>query len=460
MRISVIGTGYVGLVTAACLADMGNDVIAVDVSQEKITLLRRGRVPIHEPGLAELVAGNLRARRLQFTTCHAEAVRDAEVVFIAVGTPSSEDGSADLRHVIDVASRIGQSLERYTVIVDKSTVPVGTAGLVGSTIRSELDRRAVHVDFDVVSNPEFLKEGAAIADFQRPERIVMGADSARAVDVMRRLYAPFSRLQEKLIVMDSRSAELTKYAANAMLAARISFMNEIAALADALGADIEHVRRGLGSDPRIGPLFLYPGAGFGGSCFPKDLRALCRMAEDAQLPLSLIEAVIAVNERQKHQVCRAIRSYLGADLADSCVAVWGLAFKPGTDDVREAPSLVLIRELVELGARVAAYDPEALVTARTALSGMLTPRQMQRLRFCDSARAAAEDADVLALMTEWKEFRSPDFAWLARALRRQAVFDGRNQYEPQELARHGLFYRGIGRGTAPVHKPHVLARVA
>ncbi|MDO8277000.1 MAG: UDP-glucose/GDP-mannose dehydrogenase family protein [Burkholderiaceae bacterium] len=456
MKVSVIGTGYVGLVTAACLADMGNAVAAVDLSQEKVANLRAGRIPIHEPGLQPLVERNLRAGRLRFTDSHAEGIADAEVIFIAVGTPSQEDGSADLRHVLDVAGTIGRLLTRAAVIVDKSTVPVGTADQVRRTVQQALDARGVQIGFDVVSNPEFLKEGAAVADFQRPDRIIVGTDSPRAIEVMKELYGPFSRSQDKFIVMDTRSAELSKYAANAMLATRISFMNEIAAVAEATGADIESVRRGIGADPRIGPLFLYAGAGFGGSCFPKDLRALLHLGHEASVPLELLQSVVNVNERQKTLLFRRIDAFFKGQLKDRRVAVWGLAFKPETDDVREAPSLSLIVDLVRAGARVTAYDPQATETAQGALQLLLSPQEMQRVQMHPSARAAAEGADVLALMTEWKEFRSPDFAWLAATLGSRAVFDGRNQYRPEALAAHGLAYFGIGR-PAPAGRPPAVA---
>jgi UDPglucose 6-dehydrogenase len=371
-----------------------------------------------------------------------------EIIFIAVGTPPQEDGSADLSHVIDVARTIGEHLDGYAVIVDKSTVPVGTADLVRKTVSEALARRGAKHDFDVVSNPEFLKEGAAIADFQRPDRIVVGSDSPRAIEKMRQLYAPFSRTQEKLIVMDTRSAELTKYAANAMLATRISFMNEIAALADALGADVENVRRGIGTDPRIGPYFLYPGAGFGGSCFPKDLRALEHMADQAKVPVELLASVGRVNQRQKRLMFERIRAFFGGQLQGRRIAVWGLAFKPETDDVREASSLELLTDLVRAGATVAAYDPQARDSARSALARDLSAAELGAITFAESAADALEGADALALMTEWKEFRSPDFDGLARTLKAKAVFDGRNQYDPRELKARGLAYFGIGRGIA------------
>ena len=448
MNITVIGAGYVGLVTAACLADMGNSVVGVDVSPERIALLHAGQIPIHEPGLHELVASNIEAGRLSFTSSHADGLRDCEIVFIAVGTPPREDGSADLQHVLAVARTIGVHLDQYAVIVDKSTVPVGTADKVCEEILAALAERGIQVPFDVVSNPEFLKEGAAIADFQRPDRIIVGSRSPRAIEVMRQLYAPFSRVQDKLIVMDERSAELTKYAANAMLATRISFMNEIAALADAMGADVENVRRGMGADPRIGPLFLYPGAGFGGSCFPKDLRALGHMAAQAGTDGELLRAVELVNERQKKWLFDRISSFFKGQLKGRTIAVWGLAFKPETDDVREASSLVLVSSLVRAGACVRAYDPEAVGTARLALEQWFTPVDMNAIAFVGSAREAVTGADALALVTEWKEFRSPDFKWLAATLAGKAVFDGRNQYQPAVVEAAGMTYFGIGRSRA------------
>lgn len=447
MKICVIGTGYVGLVTAACLAEMGNDVTAVDLSAEKIAGLKVGRMPIHEPGLDGLVGQNVTAGRLRFTTSHAQGMDGCQLAFIAVGTPPQEDGSADLAHVLAVASSIGAHLHRYCVVVNKSTVPVGTADKVREAISAALATRGVGFPFDVVSNPEFLKEGSAIADFQRPDRIVIGSDSARAIELMNELYEPFVRSQHRLIVMDTRSAELTKYAANAMLATRISFMNEIAAVAEATGADIENVRLGIGADPRIGPLFLYPGAGFGGSCFPKDLRALVHIADHAGVPTELLEAVVRINDRQKKLMFQRILKHFSGALAGRRVAVWGLAFKPETDDVREAPSLLLIEDLVRAGAQVSAYDPAAAASSQAALAMVLTAEELGRVKWLPSAHAAAEGADVLALMTEWKEFRSPDFDWLASTLKEKAIFDGRNQYRREALAAHGLAYFSIGRAS-------------
>lgn len=448
MRVTVIGVGYVGLVTAACLADMGNHVNAVETLQARVDMLRQGRSPIHEPGLEPLVERNVAAGRLDFTTSYAEGLRNAEVIFIAVGTPPREDGSADLKHVIEAARCVSHYLPDGAVIVNKSTVPVGTADLVRQTIAGELSARGANVLFDVVSNPEFLKEGAAIDDFQRPDRIIVGSDSPRAIELMRRLYAPFSRTHDKLIVMDTRSAELTKYAANAMLATRISFMNEIATLAEATGADIELVRRGIGTDPRIGAYFLYPGVGFGGSCFPKDLRALAHMGSNLSVPIELLTAVLRINDRQKSLMFERIQAFFHGNVSGRRIAVWGLAFKPETDDVREAPSLQLIASLVRAGAAVAAYDPVATGSARAALESMLDAGQIGAVHFTPTAMAAAKGSDVLALLTEWKEFRSPDFQALASMLSSRAIFDGRNQYEPEEVRAAGLAYHGIGRPGA------------
>ena len=449
MKICVIGTGYVGLVTAACLAEMGNEVTGVDLSVEKIAGLKDGRIPIHEPGLETLVKRNLQGGRLRFTTQHAQGMEDCQLAFIAVGTPPQEDGSADLAHVVAVARSIGEHLGSYCVVINKSTVPVGTADKVREAIAAALGARGAKIEFDVVSNPEFLKEGNAIADFQRPDRIVVGSDSPRAIELMTQLYEPFVRSQHRMIVMDTRSAELTKYAANAMLATRISFMNEIAAVAEATGADIENVRLGIGADHRIGPLFLYPGPGFGGSCFPKDLRALVHIADQVKVPTDLLASVVRVNDRQKKLMFQRISTFFDGKLKGRRIAVWGLAFKPETDDVREAPSLVLIEELVRAGADVVSYDPAAAAPARTALAAALSAGELARVSFAASARAAVEGADVLVLMTEWKEFRSPDFGWLASTLKARAIFDGRNQYRRESLAAHGLAYFGIGRGAPP-----------
>ena len=428
MNITVIGTGYVGLVTGACLADAGNHVFCLDVDEEKIAMLNDNQIPIFEPGLEPIVRRNREAKRLRFSTEVGEGVGHGEVLMIAVGTPPEEDGSADLRHVLEAARSIGRHIDGYKVIATKSTVPVGTADLIRNEIQP-LARSA----FAVVSNPEFLKEGAAVEDFMRPHRIIIGADDERAIALLRRLYAPFQRNRERIIVMGVRSAELTKYAANSMLATRISFMNEMANLAEALGADIEEVRRGIGSDPRIGTDFLYAGAGYGGSCFPKDVRALQRSAAEAGRPLRVLGAVDAVNEAQKHVLSRKIQKRFGS-LEGKTFALWGLAFKANTDDMREAPSLALIDDLVRAGARVQAYDPVAGKSC-----------ERERLTIAASALAALEGADALAVVTEWREFRSPDFAAIKARLRTPAIFDGRNLYDPALLRELGIEYHPIGR---------------
>ena len=439
MKITVVGTGYVGLVSGACLADVGNDVLCLDLDARKIKILNDGGIPIYEPGLQEMVNRNHQAGRLNFTTDIEQAVAFGTVQFIAVGTPPSEDGSADLQHVVAAARSIGRHMRDYRVVVDKSTVPVGTADRVRAAIAEELKARGADVDFSVVSNPEFLKEGAAVEDFMRPDRIVVGSDDERATSIMRSLYAPFQRSHERVITMDVRSAELTKYAANAMLATRISFMNELANLAERLGADIECVRRGIGADPRIGYHFLYPGAGYGGSCFPKDVQALMRTADEAGMKLLILDAVERANAAQKQVLGGKILKRFGADLKGLNFALWGLAFKPNTDDMREAPSRVLVAELLARGASVTAYDPVAMVEARHIYKGE------SRVRFADSPMAALEGADALAIMTEWKEFRSPDFQRIKQALRTPAIFDGRNLYDPAEVRRNGLEYYPIGR---------------
>ena len=439
MKVSVIGSGYVGLVTGACLAEVGNQVLCLDVDPAKIALLQGGGVPIYEPGLEDMIRRNAAAGRLSFTTDVAAAARFGEIQFIAVGTPPDEDGSADLQYVLAAARGIARHIERPTVVVDKSTVPVGTADRVRDAMAATLAERGADIAFSVVSNPEFLKEGAAIDDFMRPDRIVVGVDDAHAAELMRRLYLPFQRNHERLIVMDVRSAELTKYAANAMLATRISFMNELANLAEALGADIEKVRQGIGSDPRIGYHFLYPGCGYGGSCFPKDVKALARTADEHGLPLRVISAVEAANDAQKRRLADKISARFGADLTGRCFALWGLAFKPNTDDMREAPSLTLIDALLARGATVAAYDPVARDEAARVLAGR------PGIRFADSMQSALDGADALAIVTEWKEFRSPDFADLKARLRTPAIFDGRNMYDPASVREAGLEYHAIGR---------------
>jgi UDPglucose 6-dehydrogenase len=439
MKITMIGTGYVGLVTGTCLAEVGNDVLCVDVDARKIELLQRGGVPIHEPGLEPLIHRNVQAGRLHFTTDVDAAVDHATVQFIAVGTPPDEDGSADMRYVLEAARNIGRRMKQWTLIVDKSTVPVGTADRVRSTIAEALATRGVDVGYAVASNPEFLKEGAAIDDFMKPDRIVIGADDEHAIGILRNIYAPFQRNRERLLVMDVRSAELTKYAANGMLATRISFMNELANLAERLGADIESVRQGIGSDPRIGWQFLYPGVGYGGSCFPKDVRALQFTAERAGSSLKVLHAVEAANEAQKRVLVDKIKARFGEDLSRCHFALWGLAFKPNTDDMREAPSRVIIDALLALGASVCAYDPVAIDEAKRVMS------EARRLSFAANPIAACEKADALVVVTEWKEFRSPDFDALRHHLRHPVIFDGRNLYEPEVVRAAGFEHFSMGR---------------
>lgn len=442
MKLTVIGTGYVGLVTGVCFADVGNDVLCIDIDESKVQRLLRGEMPIHEPGLDEIALRNLQAGRLHFSSDYARAVAHADVFFIAVGTPTDEDGSADVRHVERAARELGRRIGRQALLVVKSTVPVGTSERVLRAVEEELAARGVKVPISVASNPEFLKEGAAMQDFMHPDRIVIGTEDRYAIEVLTELYAPFNRNRERLVVLDTRSSELAKYAANAMLATRISFMNELARVAERLGADIERVRHAIGADPRIGPSFLYAGAGYGGSCFPKDVRALLAMARENVLPARILSAVHEVNEEQKHLVASRLREALG-DLRDKVIGVWGLAFKPNTDDVREAPSLVLIREAVDSGARIRAYDPQARHTAARALEEI-----RRRIEFCDTAHQACEGADALVVVTEWLEFRSPDFGWLASTLRERVLVDGRNLYEPRIARAAGLRYFGIGRAPA------------
>jgi UDPglucose 6-dehydrogenase len=439
LKITIVGTGYVGLVTGACFAEVGNDVLCIDVDAAKIRTLNEGGLPIYEPGLLEMVQRNRAAGRLKFSDDIEAGVAFGEVQFIAVGTPSDEDGSADLKYVIAAARNIGRTMGEYRLIVDKSTVPVGTAEKVRTAITEELQTRGVDVPFSVVSNPEFLKEGAAIEDFMRPDRIVIGSEDERGTQIMRALYAPFQRNHDRLIVMGIRSAELTKYAANAMLATRISFMNEVANMAERVGADIEDVRRGIGSDPRIGYHFLYPGVGYGGSCFPKDVQALQRTATASGMQLHILDAVERVNGLQKEVLATKIAHYLGEDLTGRNIAIWGLAFKPNTDDMREAPSRVLIESLLRRGAVVTTYDPVAMPEARHVFG------ENSRIRYASSPMSALEGADVLAIVTEWKEFRSPDFKAIKASLKTPAVFDGRNLYVPAEVRRHGLEYYAIGR---------------
>ena len=440
MKITLFGSGYVGLVTGACFAEVGNDVLCVDVDPNKVAMLQRGEIPIHEPGLDEVVRRNQASGRLSFTTDVAEGVAHGRFQFIAVGTPPDEDGSADLQHVRTVARSIGQHLEDYRVVVNKSTVPVGTADVVRETIAGALAERGKAIPFSVVSNPEFLKEGAAVQDFMRPDRIIVGCDDQRAMRLLRSLYAPFNRNRDRLIEMDVRSAELTKYAANAMLATKISFMNEIANLAERLGADVEKVRVGIGADPRIGYHFIYPGAGYGGSCFPKDVKALEYTARSVNYQAELLQAVEAVNERQKIVLFTKIRHHFKNDLRGRTLALWGLAFKPGTDDMREAPSRVLLEALFREGCAVRAYDPAAMNEARRIYG------ERPDLQLCEQPMATLDGADALIILTEWSLFRSPDFDAMGQALKQPVIFDGRNLYDPDDLREQGFTYYAMGRG--------------
>jgi len=439
MKITIIGTGYVGLVTGACLAEMGNHVMCLDVDAAKIKILEDGGIPIHEPGLLDVVKRNRAAGRLQFTTDVVAAVNHGTLQFIGVGTPPDEDGSADLQYVVAAARNVGRHMTDYKVIVDKSTVPVGTGEKVRAAVAEELAQRGVDVDFAIVSNPEFLKEGAAVEDFMRPDRIVVGADDERAVLLMRSIYSPFMRNHDRLLVMDIKSAEFTKYAANSMLATRISFMNELALLAEKVGADIELVRKGIGSDPRIGTHFLYAGAGYGGSCFPKDVKALVKTAKDNGVTLQVLTAVEAANDKQKHVLVDKVVKRFGNDLSGRQFAVWGLSFKPNTDDMRDAPSRVVIAELVKRGATIKAYDPVAMTEAQRVLAG--TPG----LTFVDNQTQALEGSDALVIITEWKEFKSPDFDGIKALLKQPVVIDGRNLYEPALMRTLGIEYASIGR---------------
>jgi UDPglucose 6-dehydrogenase len=441
MKITVFGAGYVGLVTAACLSDMGNSVVCVDVDAKRVEGLQQGRIPIHEPGLAELVTRNAGAGRLQFTTDAVHGTAHGTIIFIAVGTPPAEDGSADLAHVLTVARSIGRHMQDYKVVVDKSTVPVGTADRVRQEIAQALREREAIVPYAVVSNPEFLKEGAAIADFMHPDRVVIGADDEQATLLMRALYAPFLRNRDRVLVMDTRSAELTKYVANAMLASRISFMNEMSRLAERVGADIEQVRMGIGADPRIGTHFLYAGCGWGGSCFPKDVQALSRMGQEVGLNLDIVQAVREVNDRQKRLLGERIRHRYGDDLQGLTFAVWGLSFKPDTDDLREAPSLLLVDELLQHGATVRAFDPVAM----PALAALWPSRP--GLVLCTDPLSAAEGASALAVVTEWREFRSPDFGALKARMKTPVILDGRNLYDPGLMLQLGFEHLGMGRGS-------------
>ena len=445
MRITIFGSGYVGLVTGACMADAGNDVLCVDVDARKTAMLQRGEVPIHEPGLEALIKRSADAGRLRFTTNAKEGVDHGLFQLIAVGTPPDEDGSADLRYVLAVARTIGQHMNDYKVVVTKSTVPVGTADKVRAAVRESLGKRKANLDFDMASNPEFLKEGAAIGDFMKPDRVVVGTDSSRAAELLRTLYEPFTRNHDRMIVMDVRSAELTKYAANAMLATKISFMNELANLAERFGADIESVRVGLGSDPRIGYAFIYPGAGYGGSCFPKDVQALQRSAQDVGYDASILAAVESVNNRQKQVLFNKMKAHFG-NLRGKTVAIWGLAFKPNTDDMREAASRVLMESLWTAGAKVRAYDPVAMPECLRIYG----PRA--DLILCETSPDALRGADALAIVTEWREFRSPDFDHIKAALRSPVIFDGRNLYDPEQMQKAGFDYYAIGRGKISVNK--------
>jgi UDPglucose 6-dehydrogenase len=439
MRVTIFGSGYVGLVTGACLADAGNHVVCVDVDERKIAMLKQGEVPIHEPGLESLVQRNTQAGRLNFTTDAKEGVDHGLFQLIAVGTPPEEDGSADLRYVLAVARTIGEHMSEYKVVITKSTVPVGTADKVRLAVRESLEARAASIEFDMVSNPEFLKEGAAIGDFTRPDRVIIGTDSQRATDLLRSLYEPFTHNRDRMIVMDVRSAELTKYAANAMLATKISFMNELANIAEHLGADIEQVRIGIGSDPRIGYAFIYPGLGYGGSCFPKDVKALRRSAIEVGYDESILSAVENVNNLQKGKLFKKISAHFGS-LSGRTFAVWGLAFKPNTDDMREAASRVLIESLWTAGAKVRAYDPVAMPECRRIYG------ERADLMLCSNSAEALRGANALVIVTEWREFRSPDFEEIKAALRTPVIFDGRNLYDPAQMARAGFSYYAIGRG--------------
>lgn len=445
MNLTIIGTGYVGLVSGACFAEMGNRVNCVDVDQEKIHGLQKGKLPIYEPGLEGIVSRNFTEGRLHFTTSLAEAVKTSNIYFIAVGTPPGEDGSADLRYVLAVAREIGSLITDYSVIVDKSTVPVGTADLVRAAVQEELDKRGVKVEFDVVSNPEFLKEGAAIDDFMKPDRVIVGTESDRARELMHQLYAPFNRNHERTIFMGVRDAEMTKYAANSMLATKISFINEISNLCELMGVDVENVRRGIGSDSRIGFSFIYPGCGYGGSCFPKDVQALIRMAQDYSYQPEVLLSVENRNKQQKQWFSRQLEKRFGKDLSGLRFGLWGLAFKPGTDDMREAPAKVLIADLIAAGAKVIAYDPVAMETAVKELPAQWF--ESGSLTLASNQYDALVDTDALLLVTEWKPFRNPDLAAMRKSMRKQVIFDGRNQYEPEYIVREGFEYFGVGRLT-------------
>ena len=443
MKVGVLGAGYVGLVAAACFSESGNEVVCVDIDERKIARLNKGEVPIYEPGLEHLLKNNIEDGRLKFSTDTGLAVRESSVIFIAVGTPQDQDGSADLRFVLQVAAEIGKNMNGHKVVVNKSTVPVGTGDLVAAEIKKH-----TNLSFDVVSNPEFLKEGAAIDDFMKPDRVVIGAGNPNAAKVMEELYAPFMRTGKPILVMDVRSAELTKYASNALLACRVTFMNEIANLCERVGADVAHVRRGVGTDARIGPSFLFPGVGYGGSCFPKDVRALVRTAEDAGYDLEIVKAVDRVNDKQKHRLVEKLVRHFGGkeQVKGKRLALWGLAFKPNTDDMREAPSLTVIEEVSKLGATVCAYDPEAMEVARSIVTQEGFP-----VEFAKNAYTALEGADALLIVTEWNEFRRPDFARIRSTLRSPVIFDGRNLFETDLMLREGFAYYSIGRAPVGVN---------
>ncbi|WP_341221460.1 UDP-glucose/GDP-mannose dehydrogenase family protein [Polaribacter atrinae] len=440
MNIAVIGSGYVGLVSGTCFAEMGNKVTCVDIDQKKIQKLEEGIIPIFEPGLEQMVLKNVKNKNLFFTTDLGNAISDAEIVFIAVGTPMGDDGSADLQYVLAVAKSIGETMQKRLIVVDKSTVPIGTADKVKATIQAELDKRGEAIEFSVVSNPEFLKEGAAIDDFMKPDRVVIGADSDYAFELMKQLYSPFFRTHDRFITMDIRSAEMTKYAANTMLATKISFMNEIANICERVGADANMVRIGIGSDKRIGYSFIYPGAGYGGSCFPKDVKALKKIAEENGYKANLIESVENVNDAQKLVIANKIVRRFGEDLSGMTFGLWGLAFKPGTDDMREAPAIYIVKELEKRGAKVKAYDPKALEEAKEFYL-----KDAKNITYCTSKYEVLQDADALILLTEWKEFRSPDFVEIKQQLKNPIIFDGRNQYNAFNLEEKGFEYFQIGK---------------
>ncbi|MBT4617467.1 MAG: UDP-glucose/GDP-mannose dehydrogenase family protein [Gammaproteobacteria bacterium] len=441
MKIAVVGAGYVGLVTGACFAEMGNNTVCVDIDEQKLAGLRQGILPIHEPGLEQMVVANTSAARLVFSSDLSAAISDAEVVFIAVGTPPNEDGSADLSHVLAVAKSIGQNLQHPIVVVNKSTVPVGTADKGNEALRAELDERGVDIDFDVVSNPEFLREGSAVQDFMYPDRIVVGAGNPKSERVMEELYGSFAKKQDRIQFVGIRDAEMIKYAANAMLATKISFMNEVALMCDEFGIDVENVRRGIGSDPRIGPSFIYPGCGYGGSCFPKDVRAMINMAGQAELKDTIFEAVERRNQQQQLVLVDKVVAQFGSDLEGKSFALWGLAFKPETDDIRGAPAITIARHLCERGAKVVACDPQAIEVSKEALAGLA-------VEYVDDPYQATENADALIVVTEWRQFKQPDFRRLSKQLRSKTIFDGRNIYNPARCTDYGLSYIGIGRSSA------------